>query len=305
MGRYIRKSLLQVIPVMFLVTIIVFVLLRVTGDPVALMLPSTATVEEKQALAQALGLDKPIPVQFLTFLDGIMHGDFGNSFKYQQPAMPLILERLPASLELAAAGIVLALVIAVPLGVLSAVKRDSIIDLFISGISITAKSMPNFWLGMLLILLVSVQWGVLPVSGRGTLAHLVLPAVTLGTSLAAQQIKIIRANMLEVLGQDYMRTARSKGLREIVVVFKHGLRNALIPLVTLLALQIPQLIGGTLIIESVFAWPGMGQLTIAAINARDMTLVQANVLFFSGLIIISNLLTDLLYRFLDPRIKFR
>ncbi|TNJ63656.1 ABC transporter permease [Paenibacillus hemerocallicola] len=268
------------------------------------MLPESATEEDRRILAQALGLDQPLHIQFMKFLGDVAHGDFGNSFRYGQPAMPLVLERLPASLELAVASIFVSIIIAIPLGIISAIKRDTYLDMFISGLSVLGKSMPSFWLGMILILLVSVQFGLLPVSGRGSWEHLILPAVTLGASLAAQKTKLIRSNMLEVLNQDYIRTARSKGLRETVVIFKHAFRNTLIPVVTLMALQIPQLIGGALIIETVFAWPGMGQLTITAINARDMAVVQAAVFFVSGLIIVSNLLTDVLYRYLDPRIKY-
>ncbi|WP_176706487.1 ABC transporter permease [Paenibacillus hemerocallicola] len=304
MGKHTLRSVYQVIPVIFIIIVIVFILLRVTGDPVSLMLPESATEEDRRILAQALGLDQPLHIQFMKFLGDVAHGDFGNSFRYGQPAMPLVLERLPASLELAVASIFVSIIIAIPLGIISAIKRDTYLDMFISGLSVLGKSMPSFWLGMILILLVSVQFGLLPVSGRGSWEHLILPAVTLGASLAAQKTKLIRSNMLEVLNQDYIRTARSKGLRETVVIFKHAFRNTLIPVVTLMALQIPQLIGGALIIETVFAWPGMGQLTITAINARDMAVVQAAVFFVSGLIIVSNLLTDVLYRYLDPRIKY-
>ncbi|WP_248928357.1 ABC transporter permease [Paenibacillus hamazuiensis] len=304
MGKYIVKSLLQMIPVLFLISTIVFILVHVTGDPVALMLPETATEADRAALSQALGLDKPLYIQFLVFLGNVLHGDFGRSFHYGQSALPLVLERLPASFELAFAAMVVATVLAVPLGIISAVKRNSFLDLFISGISVLGKAMPNFWTGIMLILLFSVMLGVFPVSGRGGAEHLVLPAVTLGTAVMAQMTRLIRSSMLEILNQDYIRTARSKGLLERVVIFTHAFRNGLIPVVTIMSLQFTSLIGGTLITETVFSWPGLGQLLVTAVNTHDMAIVQAAVFIIAILVILSNLLTDLIYRILDPRIKY-
>lgn len=303
--KFFLKSILQIIPVMFLISLIVFILVRVTGDPVSLMLPEDATEEDRIALTQALGLDKPLYVQYLNFMGGLLQGDFGISYRYNQEALPIVLERLPATFELAIASMIVAVILAIPLGILSATKKNTVWDVFITGSAVLGKAMPNFWLGIMLILLVSVEFGLLPVSGRGTIAHLILPAITLGTGIAAEMTRLIRSTMLEILGQDFVRTARSKGLIESVVVYKHAFRNALIPVVTIMALQTSTLIGGALITETVFSWPGMGQLLIQAVNARDMAVIQASVFVIALLVILSNLLADLVYRFLDPRIKYK
>ncbi|MBD2845385.1 ABC transporter permease [Paenibacillus sp. IB182496] len=304
MARYIVKSLLQMIPVLLLISLIVFILVRVTGDPVALMLPESASEADRVALTAALGLDKPLLVQYGIFLADALQGDFGTSFHYGQSSLPLVLERLPASFELAAAAMALAVLLAVPLGILSAVKRNTVLDLLISGVSVIGKAMPNFWMGIMLILLFSVYLGYFPVSGRGGFDHLILPAVTLGVGLAAQMTRLIRSSMLEILSQDYIRTARSKGLSELVVVGSHAFRNGLIPVVTILTLQFTSLIGGTLITETVFAWPGLGQLLVTSVNNHDMAIVQAAVFVIAIIVILGNLLTDIVYRLLDPRIKY-
>lgn len=302
--KYLLKSLLKTIPVLLLITMIVFVLMRLTGDPVSLMLPETATAEERETLRESLGLNDPLPVQYLAFLGDLVKGDFGDSFRYNMDALDLVLERLPATLELAIASMIVAVIISVPLGILSAIKRNSVLDLFITGGAVLGKAMPNFWLGIMLILFFSVTFQFLPVSGRGTLGHLVLPAITLGTGIAAEMTRLIRSSMLEILGQDFIRTARSKGLRETVVVNQHAFRNALIPVVTIMALQTATLVGGTLITETVFAWPGLGQLLVQAVNLRDMAVVQAATFIIAIFVIFSNLSADLIYRFLDPRIKY-
>ncbi|MEZ0481473.1 ABC transporter permease [Planococcus sp. SSTMD024] len=302
--KYFLKSLLKTIPVLFLITLIVFLLVRVTGDPVSLMLPETATAEERDSLRESLGFNEPLPVQYFTYLGNLVQGDFGDSFRYNTDALSLIMERLPATLELAIASMVIAVIISVPLGILSAVKRNSFFDLFITGGAVLGKAMPNFWLGIMLILLLSVTFQIFPVSGRGTVWHLVLPALTLGTGIAAEMTRLIRSSMLEILGQDFIRTARSKGLGEAIIVNKHAFRNALIPVVTIMALQTSTLIGGTLITETVFAWPGLGQLLVQSVNLRDMAVVQAATFIIAIFVILSNLSADLIYRFLDPRIKY-
>lgn len=302
--KYFLKSLLKTIPVLILITLIVFLLVRVTGDPVSLMLPETATEEERDSLRESLGFNEPLPVQYFTYLGNLVRGDFGDSFRYNTDALGLILERLPATLELAIASMVIAVIISVPLGILSAVKRNSFFDLFITGGAVLGKAMPNFWLGIMLILLLSVTFQIFPVSGRGTIWHLVLPALTLGTGIAAEMTRLIRSSMLEILGQDFIRTARSKGLGEAIIVNKHAFRNALIPVVTIMALQTSTLIGGTLITETVFAWPGLGQLLVQSVNLRDMAVVQAATFIIAIFVILSNLSADLIYRFLDPRIKY-
>lgn len=292
------------IPVLFLITVIVFILVRVTGDPVALMLPETATEQDRVELTKALGLDEPLYVQYGVFIKSAIQGDFGISYHYGQQALPLVLERIPASFELAFVAMLFSTLVAIPLGILSAMKRNSFLDLIISGISVLGKAMPNFWVGIMVILLFSVILGIFPVSGRGGFSHIILPAFTLGVGLFAQMTRLIRANMLEILNQDYIRTARSKGIMEMVVVGRHALRNGLISVVTVMSLQFTSLISGALITETVFAWPGLGQLLVTAVNNKDMAIIQASVFIIAILVILINLLTDIIYRFLDPRIKY-
>ncbi|MGZ7440212.1 ABC transporter permease [Paenibacillus sp. TH7-28] len=304
MAKYIIRSLLQVIPVLFIITLIVFVLVHVTGDPVSMMLPDTATPEDREVLRVALGLNQPLWVQYKIFVFNLLQGDFGDSFRYGQTALPIVLERLPASFELAAASMAVACCISIPLGIWSAVRRNSFLDLLISGISVLGKAMPSFWVGIMLILLISVELEWTPVSGRGGLSHLILPALTLGSGIAAEMTRLIRSSFLEIIGQDYIRTARSKGLREIIVLGKHALRNALIPVVTISGLQFTNLISGSLVTETVFSWPGMGQLIVQAINTHDMAIIQAAVFVIAFIVILINLFTDITYKLLDPRIKY-
>lgn len=304
MGKYLIKSLLEIIPVLFIISFIVFFLVHVTGDPVALMLPETATDEDRMILTQALGLDRPLLVQYGLFMQHVITGDFGMSMRYNQPALSVVVERIPASLELALSGMAIATAISIPFGILSAVKRNTLLDVLISGLSVVGKAMPNFWIGIMLILLFSVTFHLFPVSGRGTPDHLVLPAITLGTGIAAEMTRLVRSSMLEILAQDHIRTARSKGLREFVVVCKHALSNAMIPVITIFALQFSQVIGGTLVTETVFAWPGLGQLIIHAVNTHDMPIIEAAVFVVAIFVICCNLAADLALRLLDPRIKY-
>ncbi|XOQ13408.1 MAG: ABC transporter permease [Shouchella clausii] len=304
MGPFLLKRLAQIIPVLFIISFVIFALVYIAGNPVALMLPDDASQEEIDQLTTSLGLDRPFIVQYGNYLLHLVQGDFGDSFRYNTSALPLVLERLPATLELAVAALTLAVCVAIPLGIWSATKQNSPLDLIAAGGAVLGKAMPNFWLGIMLILLFSVTLGWLPVSGRGTFAHLLLSAITLATGIAAEMTRLLRSNMIEILSQDYIRTARSKGIRETLVVYKHALRNSLIPLVTITALQTSTVVGGTLITETVFSWPGIGQLLIQAVNTRDMAIVQACVFVIALLVIAMNLLADVLYRFLDPRIKY-
>ena len=304
MVKFLLRRILEIIPVLLIISFIVFTLVFVAGNPVALMLPEDASTEDIIALEAALGLDQPFVIQYGKYMLNLVQGDFGQSFKYNTDALPLVLERLPATLELGVAALLLAIIIAIPLGIWSATKKNTSIDLFATGGAVLGKAMPNFWLGIMLILLFSVTLGWLPVSGRGTLAHLVLPAITLGTGIAAEMTRLIRSSMVETLSQDYVRTAKSKGIRNFFVVYKHAFRNSLIPVITITALQTSTLVGGTLITETVFSWPGLGQLLIQAVNTRDMAIVQASVFVIAILVILSNLIADILYRVLDPRIKY-
>lgn len=305
MKHYAIRRLIQMIPVLFIIISIVFILMYISGDPIVLMLPEDATQEDRDALRIALNLDEPFYVQFGTYLWNVLHGDFGNSFRYNQAALPLVLERLPATAQLAAASMIIAIVMAVPLGIWSATRKNSVIELIVTTGTVLGKAMPNFWVGIMLVLLfaVNLQW--FPVSGSGSLAHLVLPAITLGTSIAAYIARLTRSSMLESLNQDYVRTAKSKGLKHLIVIYKHALRNALIPVVTIIMLQTGGLVGGALVTESIFAWPGLGQLLVQSINARDMSVVQAAICVIAVMVIVMNLITDIVVGWLDPRIKYR
>ncbi len=304
MARYLVKRVLQMIPVLLIITLVVFLLVNVAGDPTVNMLPLDATEADRQALREALGLNRPLYVQYLDFLGDAVTGNFGESYRYNQPAVELALQRIPASVQLAGTALLLAIVLAIPLGILSAMFANSPLDLAVSGISVLGRAMPNFWVGILLILLFAVELNVLPVSGSGTPAHLVLPAVTLAIQAASQIIPLIRSNMLAIMHEDYIRTARSKGLREAGVVCIHAFKNALVPVVTVVALEIPSLIGGSLITETVFAWPGLGQFLIQAINNQDMSVVQVCILLIAVITLVANLLADIVYCLIDPRIRY-
>lgn len=305
MRNYAIRRLIQMVPVLFLIVSIVFVLLYVSGDPVFLMLPEDATEEEVNALREALNLDKPFYIQFGTFLLHVAQGDFGQSFRYQQQALPLVLERLPATLTLAAASMLVAIVVAVPLGILSATRKNSALELFVTTSTVIGKAMPNFWIGIMLSLVFSVNLLWFPVSGSGSAAHLILPAITLGTSIAAYIARLTRSSLLEALNQEYIRTAKSKGLKDRIVIYKHALRNAMIPVVTIIMIQTGSVVGGALVTEMIFAWPGLGQLLVQSINARDMAVVQAAIFVIAVMVILMNLLADILSGLLDPRIKYR
>lgn len=304
MHNFLIRRLLQTIPVVGIIVFTVFLLVYSAGDPVALMLPEDATPEQIQSLREALDLDKPFHVQFGTYVLNLLQGDFGKSFHYNIDALPLVLERIPATLELALASMIVATIIAIPLGIWSATRRNSAIDVVITGGSVLGSAIPNFWLGIMLILMFAVNNQIFPVSGRGTLMHLILPAITLGTGLAATIARLTRSSLLDVLSQDYIRTAKAKGLKRMVIISIHGLRNSLIPVVTMMAMQTSSLIGGALVTEYIFAWPGIGQLLVQSIHVRDMAVIQAATFIITLLVIFMNFLADVTYRLLDPRIKY-
>ncbi len=305
MKSYLVKRTFQIIPVLFLITLIVFCMVYVAGDPVSMMLPLDAPQEQVVALRASLGLDQPLLTQYGRFLARLAHGDFGDSFRYKEPALGIVLERIPATLELCGISMLFAVIIAIPMGIWSAIKKNTFVDIFISGTSVLGRAMPGFWLGIMLVLLLSVNNQVFPVSGRGTLAHLVLPALTLGVSIAAEMTRLIRSSMIETLGQDYIKSARSKGLGSFVVIVKHAFKNVLIPVITIMAVQISHLLGGAFTVEAVFAWPGIGQLIVQASNGRDMAILQAAILVISVMVILINFIADLLYCLVDPRIKLK
>ncbi len=286
------------------VVVLVFALIHLTpGDPVEVMLGESATPADQAALRHALGLDRPLPVQLAEYFDGLAHLRLGDSLYSHQPITAILAQRIPATAELAGAAALVAVLLAFPLGVLAAVRRDTAWDYGSMGFALLGVSIPNFWMGPMLILCFSVWLGWFPVSGREGLASLVLPAVTLGTAMAAILSRMVRSTLLEVLGEDYIRTARAKGLSEGRVILHHGLRNALLPVTTLLGLQLGTLLGGAVITEMVFSWPGVGQLLIDAIHRRDYPVVQACVLLISVTYVVVNMLTDLVYAWVDPRVR--
>jgi peptide/nickel transport system permease protein len=303
LGRYLAQRLVGVVIVVLGVSTVVFIILHLSGDPVALMISPDADRQDYERLRSFMGLDKPLYVQYARFLTQLAQGDFGDSFQYSQPAMPLILERVPATVQLTIAAILLSLAIALPFGVLSAVRQNSLFDYTASFVTLLGQSMPNYWLGIMLILFFAVQLHWLPTSGRGDLRHLILPAVTLGLHPASKFTRLIRSEMLEILTLDYIRTARAKGLAENVVLIRHALKNAAIAVVTIIGMDLGYLLGGAVITETIFAWPGIGRLVVSAIFHRDFPLVQADVLFIALVVVLVNFLVDVLYSILDPRIR--
>ena len=269
-----------------------------------LMLPGDASDQEIEELREHLGFNDPLSEQYMRFFYNAVRGDLGDSLYFHVPVMELVLERLPASLELAIAAMFIALIVAVPLGIISAVRRGTLLDMGSMFGALFGLSMPHFWLGIMLMLFFSVYLGWLPTSGRGTLAHLCMPALSLGLPLMAMFARLTRSVMLEVLNLDYIRTARAKGLKERIVISKHALKNALIPLVTVAGMQFSALLGGTVIIETVFAWPGLGRLVVQAIFRRDYPLVQGIVFVLALIFVGMNLLVDILYVYLDPQISY-
>jgi peptide/nickel transport system permease protein len=305
MTRFIVRRLALSLVVLFGVSIVVFGLIHLApGDPARLMLYDTAPEEEVQAMRKTLGLDQPLYLQYWLFLSHAVRGDLGRSLYYKQPALGIIMEHLPATAELTFAALALSLAVAVPMGVVSAVKRDSPWDYAGMFLATVGQATPVYWLGLMLILFFAVQLRILPTSGRGGIAHLILPAVALGAPLMALVTRLVRSGMLDILGEDYVRTARAKGLPERLIVLRHAFRNILIPLVTIVGLQFGALLGGAVITETVFAWPGVGRLVVTAITARDYPLVQAATLLVSLYFVAINLLLDVLYVYIDPRIRY-
>ncbi len=305
MSRYITTRIVLLIPSLFGLSLILFILMRVGGDPVANLVRPEASPEEIATVRAAYGFDRPLHEQYLTSIGRIMVGDFGDSVRFRSPAMPLVVERLPATLQLSVVAIMIALLLAIPIGLISALYQNSALDVTLTLSSTLGRAMPNFWLGIMLILLFGVQLRWLPISGTGDWSNLVLPATTLGIGIAPTLTRLLRSSMIEVLRREYVVTARAKGLKERVVVLRHALRNSLIPFVTILGLQVAWLLGGAVIVEEVFAWPGMGRLIYRSVQVRDLAVVQAGVFIFALIVMVANLLVDLSYALLDPRISYR
>ncbi|CAN7457541.1 Glutathione transport system permease protein GsiC [compost metagenome] len=284
-------------------SVIIFLISRLSGDPLALLLPADAPPQVIEATRRHLGLDQPLVAQYLVFLGHAVTGDFGNSYRWQEPALGLILERLPATVELALAALGFSIAMAVPFGVLSAVYRGSWFDRFAKVFAMLGQAMPNFWVGLLLILFFAVQLNWLPAFGRDSWNSLVLPAIALGWYPVAAQTRVVRSAMLDVLDSDYIRMGRAMGLPERVLIWKYALRNAAIPLVTILGVYFAAMLGGAFVVEVIFAWPGVGRTVVEAVFARDFPVVQAGVMLTSVLFVLSNLLVDLSYGLIDPRIR--
>jgi len=305
MPRYLLRRLLHAVFVVWGVVTVVFFVVRLTGDPAAFLVDQSATREEIADVRRHLGLDRPLWVQYADFLAAVPRGDFGRSIREKRPALRMVVEAFwPATVQLAAAAILLSTLLAVPLGVISATHRNGAADHLSRLGSLFLQSMPSFWLGLMLVLLFAVQLGgVLPAFGSGSLRHLILPAITLAAAPLAQNVRLIRSGMLEVLQQDYVRTARAKGAPERAVLYRHALRNAALPFITVTGLSLGFMLSGTIIIETVFSWPGLGRLIVQAGAGRDYPVVQAGVFLFGLIFVVVNLAVDLLYAAVDPRVR--
>jgi peptide/nickel transport system permease protein len=304
MVAYIYRRLLLLFLVLFgVVTIVFFLIHLIPGDPVDIMLGDRAVSGDKQALRHNMGLDQPIHAQYFKYLARVIQGDLGLSIHSKRPVLREILERFPATAELMLGAMTFALLIAVPLGIISAIKPHGLLDGGAMMVSFIGVAMPNFWLGPLLIILFAIQLDWLPINERGGLAHLILPSLTLGASMAAMLSRMIRASLLEVLDEDYIRTARSRGLPARKIVLKHAMRNALIPVITIIGLQVGVLLSGAIITEAIFDWPGLGTLLLEGIYTRDYPLVQGCILFIAAIYVLVNLATDITYGWADPRVR--
>jgi len=310
--RYIMRRLLHLIPTLLAVATIVFLLIHfIPGDPVQTMLGLEATPEDVAALREVLGLNDPILVQYKNFLANLIKFDFGSSIYYKENVFELFKERFPATVELAVTALLFGTLVAIPLGILSATHRHSVIDVFSTIFSLIGISTPVFWLGILLMYIFSLQLGWLPLTGRGGpiwtlqgIKHILLPAISLGATMMASTTRLVRSSMLEVLSQDYVRTAHAKGLTNRVVLYKHALKNAMLPVLTNVGLQMGVLLGGSFLTETVFAWPGVGRFAVQAVLRRDFAVIQGVTFMVAFLLIMVNLCVDILYTFIDPRIKY-
>jgi ABC-type dipeptide/oligopeptide/nickel transport system permease component len=304
MGAYLLRRLLQSLIVLVTVVAIVFLLLFLSGNPALLLLPPDASRADIAQFSHEMGFDQPLATQFVHFAGQLLQGDFGRSWRFQQPALPIVLERLPATIELAVAALLLALAAGIPLGIYSALHRDRVGDSAGMVLALLGQSIPSFWLGIMLILVFAVGLGLVPTSGRDGLATLILPASSLALALVGRIARLMRSSMLDVLHEDYIRTARAKGLTEWLVVGRHALKNAMLPVITVIGLEFGHLLGGTVIIETVFGWPGIGLLAVQSVTGRDYPVVQAIILISATLFILINLAVDLLYLWFDPRIAY-
>jgi ABC-type dipeptide/oligopeptide/nickel transport system permease component len=302
--RLVLSRLAQGVITAFLVFTAVFFIMRLSGDPTLLYLPPEATQEDIDRFRQEKGWDQPLIVQYANYMGDVVRGDFGNSLSYKTSALDVVLERLPATLELTLAAFALTVLIAIPAGLIAAVKPNTIVSRFTMVLALIGQAMPGFWLGVMMILLFSVALGLLPTGGRGTPAHLIMPAIVLGSWGAAKITRLTRAGMSDVLREDYVRTARGKGLQERTVLWRHALQNSLLPVISALGLTVGAMLGGAIITETVFAWPGVGRLIVQSVLKRDFPVVQVAVILLAVIFILSNLVVDILYTVVDPRIRY-
>ena len=324
MGQYFARRLLQSVVVIFGVTIVTFLSLQLAGDPTYLYVSDRASDEEIAVFRSRLGFDRPLTEQYISFVTNMLQGDFGNSLRSKTPALPLVLERLPATIELTIFAMALAITLAIPIGIFAALRRGTPFDGGVMIFAIIGQSMPSFWLGIMLILFVGLGLKWLPISGHvpiiqrlldgepltaeilgDAILHLIMPGITIAVFSLSRNARLVRSAMLEVLGQDYIRTARAKGLQERAVIISHAFRNALIPVITMIGLEFGFLLSGVVVVETVFSWPGLGRLVFNAINQRDVPVVQTAVVIFSLLFVGLNLFVDFLYVFLNPRIRLK
>ena len=303
MRQFVARRLIQAAVTLFLMSMLVFGLARLTGDPLDLLLSPYATEEEYAAMAKELGLDRPLPVQYWTFLLSALQGDMGESLYYKRSAAKVVAQRFGATAQLGVAALLISLLIAIPIGVMSAVKRDTALDTAGKAVAVLGQAVPNFWLGIILIEIVSVRLELLPTAGRGGIAHLILPAFTLGWFVTAGIMRVTRSGMLDVLDTEFIKLTRAKGLPQFLVVWKHALKNALIPVVTFIGIIFAQLLVGSIIVETVFAWPGIGRLAYQAVIQRDFPLLQTIVIAFTLIYVFLNLIVDVIYAWIDPRIR--
>jgi len=305
MTKYMGKRFLQSIIAIWGITLIVFLVLNVAGDPITLMLPPTASFEEMEALRQKLGYNDPLIVQYWRFLSNALRGDFGQSYNYNEPALSVVLERVPATVTLAVTAFIISLLIGIPTGILSAVKRNSVLDTMIRSFALLGQCVPAFWLGIMLMLFFSVKLKWLPTSGFQSWNALILPSLTLGLFSAATITRMLRSNMIEIMGKEYIDTARAKGLQNTIVIMKHAFKNALSTILTVMGLQIAGLLGGAVITETVFAWPGIGRLLVQSINNSDFMVVEVIVIIMATSFVVVNFIVDILYCIINPRIKLQ
>jgi peptide/nickel transport system permease protein len=303
MKGYIARQLLQLVVVVIGISVLAFVILHVLGDPVLLLLPQNAGKEEFERYRHLLGLDQPLYVQYWKFLSSAVVGDFGKSWYADTPAFRLVAERMPPTIYLTLAGLGVALLIALPLGILAALRRHSAVDTLCTVLAVAGQAMPIFWLGIMLIIIFAVRLRALPASGYGTWQNFVMPAFCLGAFLAPLTMRLVRSGLIEVMNMEFIKTARAKGLAEGRVVIKHAFRNACIPVITVLGLQFGQLLGGAIVTETVFAWPGVATLTVESIRNQDFPVVQCAVILLALVIVVVNLVVDLIVTFIDPRIR--